>query len=48
MKKLKKKDPNSKQFLSASGIDFFMNLLSIEPEKRPTAAQVQLNKNYRP
>lgn len=37
MKKAKKKDPNTRQMLSASGIDFMMNLLAIDPEKRPTA-----------
>lgn len=39
MKSEKKKDANSKQALSASGIDFFLNLLQLDPKKRPSAAQ---------
>jgi serine/threonine protein kinase len=39
MKREKKKDPGSIQLLSATGIDFMMNLLSVDPIKRPTASQ---------
>lgn len=38
MKREKKKDPGSKQLLSASGIDFMMNLLFLDPTRRPTAS----------
>ena len=34
---LKKKDPNCKQFLSISGIDFLKKLLEIDYAKRITA-----------
>lgn len=38
IRKAQKKDPGSKQPLSASGIDFLMKLLEKVPEKRPAAA----------
>ena len=39
MKTEKKKNPSSKQALSASGIDFFLKLLDKDPNNRPTASQ---------